>query len=120
MKVLFHIHQMIEDEDVEGLDAALRAGASPDEPDPDFPDFLAIFLAIDVSNEGRIRDPKNESDLRSIRLLIAFGCSLKVTYKGETPCDFALGLWHFEAARFIEKHSPETFPVNSPDPGCPL
>lgn len=102
---MFRIHDLVENEDVEALEAALRAGISPDSPDDDFPEFLLIFRAIDISNEGRIRNFRNESDLRSIGLLLEFGCSLTASYKAETPYRFASSLGHLDAARLIERYT---------------
>jgi hypothetical protein len=97
------VHECIELGDLEGLQTALREGVSPDLGDDDYPDFRAIFLAIDVSNEGRTRSSSNTSDLRAVRMLLDAGCSLSEKYKGEDPHQFACGIWHFEAAALIDQ-----------------
>lgn len=97
------IHESIELEELEDLKLALAEGDSPDSGDDDYPDFRAIFRAIDISNEGRNESSDNTSDLRAVRMLLDAGCSLTERYKGEDPYEFACRIWHFEAAGLIDQ-----------------
>jgi hypothetical protein len=100
---LNRIHECIEMEDLEGLRSALAEGGSADSGDDDYPEFRAIFRAIDISNEGRHHNSDNTSELRAVRMLLDAGCSLTDRYKGEDPYEFACTIWHFEAAALVNQ-----------------